>query len=127
MFNKQVAGLELLGRVNLFSGCSKAELRELAGITTELDVPAGRMLCKEGSAGHDFFVVVDGTATVTVDGEDVAVVEPGHGAALVNAAERPAQRSPGRQRGSASVIPSVARPAINRSPITPSSTRQRGV
>ena len=56
----------------LFEGLSKRELTELARATDELTVAAGTVLCKEGSRGNEFFVIVDGTAEVTKNGEHLA-------------------------------------------------------
>jgi CRP-like cAMP-binding protein len=46
-------------------------------LCTPVKLPAGKELIREGSAGHEFFVVVEGRATVEVDGETVAVLGPG--------------------------------------------------
>lgn len=59
------AKIELLKRVPLFAGCSKAELRELALTADEIDLRDGHVLTKEGRPGREFFVLVDGTARVT--------------------------------------------------------------
>jgi CRP-like cAMP-binding protein len=68
----QNAKVEALGRAPLFEGLSKRELTELARVTDELTVGAGTVLCKEGSLGNEFFVILDGTAEVTKDGKHVA-------------------------------------------------------
>lgn len=64
--------LEALGRAPLFEGLTRKELTELARATDELSVPAGTVLCREGSLGSEFFVLLDGTATVTRDGKVLA-------------------------------------------------------
>lgn len=69
--------LEHLARVPMFSACSKKELEEIAKQAEELDVPAGEVLIKEGGAGRDFFVIVDGKATVTRGTKDVATLGAG--------------------------------------------------
>ncbi len=46
------AKIELLKRVPLFAGCSKAELRELAKIADELDIREGTVLTREGRPGR---------------------------------------------------------------------------
>ncbi len=58
------AKIELLKRIPLFELCSKRELREIAGIADELSLPAGRTLASEGASGHEFMVVVKGSADV---------------------------------------------------------------
>ena len=64
--------LDALRRAPLFEGLTKRELTELARATDELRVPAGTVLCREGSLGSEFFVVVDGEAEVTKDGKVLA-------------------------------------------------------
>jgi CRP/FNR family cyclic AMP-dependent transcriptional regulator len=68
----QNAKLEALRRAPLFEGLAKKELAALARATDELTVPAGTVLCREGSLGSEFFVVVDGTAEVTRGGKVLA-------------------------------------------------------
>jgi len=69
--------VDRLAAVELFRGCTPEELRSLARITTAIRVPAGSVLCKQGERGHEFFIVGNGEATVSIDGEDVATVGPG--------------------------------------------------
>ena len=71
------AKIELLKRVPLFAGCSKAELREVALSADELDLRDGHVLTKEGRPGREFFVLVDGTARVTKDAKPVADLKGG--------------------------------------------------
>ncbi len=73
----QNAKLEALKRAPLFEGLTKKELTELARATDELTVPAGTVLCREGSLGNEFFVVVDGSAEVTRDGTVLATRSSG--------------------------------------------------
>jgi CRP/FNR family cyclic AMP-dependent transcriptional regulator len=71
------AKTDLLKSVPLFSGCSKQELRELASVADEIDLREGTSLTKEGAAGREFVVIVEGTAEVTKDGRKVAELGPG--------------------------------------------------
>jgi CRP/FNR family cyclic AMP-dependent transcriptional regulator len=71
------AKIELLKQVPLFAGCSKSELRELALVADELDLKEGRTLVREGRAGREFFVLVDGTVRVSRDGRKLAELGPG--------------------------------------------------
>ena len=68
----QSAKVEALRRAPLFEGLSKRELAELARVTDELAVPEGTVLCKEGGLGSEFFVILDGTASVTRSGKRLA-------------------------------------------------------
>jgi CRP-like cAMP-binding protein len=40
-------------------------------------VPAGSVLCKEGSRGQEFFVIIDGEATVTRAGKHITTLRNG--------------------------------------------------
>jgi len=66
-----------LKAVPLFADLSRSELEVVGQAATDLDLPAGRVLIKEGSSGHEMFVVTDGTLEVTTDGERLAEVGPG--------------------------------------------------
>ena len=67
-----------LQRVPLFSGLSQRQLKRLARGFRERDVKAGTALMREGEkSGVSFFVIADGTATVSVDGNDVKQLRPG--------------------------------------------------
>jgi CRP-like cAMP-binding protein len=57
-----------LKEVPLFSGCSKRELEEIAGVADELVFPADRTLIQQGDAGREFIVVLDGDVEVRRDG-----------------------------------------------------------
>lgn len=71
------AKIDLLKRVPLFAGCTKAELRELAISSDEIDLPAGRVLTREGQRGREFFVLVSGTTEVTRNGKKLANLQGG--------------------------------------------------
>ena len=43
----------------------------------ELNVPAGTVLARQGDTGSELFVIVEGTVTVTRDGDEVASVGRG--------------------------------------------------
>ncbi len=68
---------EYLANVQLFSGCSRDELHRIASTSTVVDVDAGRVLVREGEYRRDFFVIVDGHATVTIEGQHLATLGPG--------------------------------------------------
>jgi CRP-like cAMP-binding protein len=63
--------------IPFFAGLSKRELEQVGQWTTELDVPEGRILGREGSVAYEFFVLEDGVAEVTIDGSHVADLGPG--------------------------------------------------
>ena len=66
-----------LGDIALFSGLGRAALRLVGSVTTGIDGPAGTVWTTEGKPGLEAFVIVDGEASVTVEGEEVAVLGPG--------------------------------------------------
>jgi CRP/FNR family transcriptional regulator, cyclic AMP receptor protein len=69
--------IDLIKGVPLFSAASKQELAEIASIADEIDLPDGKLLIKEGDAGREFFVLIDGTAEVQRGGKKVAAIGPG--------------------------------------------------
>jgi CRP/FNR family transcriptional regulator, cyclic AMP receptor protein len=69
--------VESLKRAPLFEGLSRKELVELARLTDDLEVPAGTVLCKEGTTGREFFVLVEGKVDVKRKGRRVAGLGPG--------------------------------------------------
>jgi CRP-like cAMP-binding protein len=74
---KQDTKVVLLKQSPLFEGLSRKQLARLAQLSDDLDVPAGSVLCTEGSRGREFFVIIDGEAEVTKGGRHVATVGPG--------------------------------------------------
>jgi CRP/FNR family transcriptional regulator, cyclic AMP receptor protein len=71
------AKVDRLGQVALFNGLSRRDLERLAEITDEVDVKPGRKLTTEGDTAHVAYVIVSGTAAITVDGQQVGMVGPG--------------------------------------------------
>ena len=69
--------IERLSQVQLFSACSKRELARIAALSDEVDVPAGRVLMRQGDFGHECFVIVEGTATATIRGRKSTRMRPG--------------------------------------------------
>jgi CRP-like cAMP-binding protein len=66
-----------LSKIWLFSTCSSRDLRTIRKATEEVTVPAGRVLCEEGTIGREFFLIVDGYATVSRNGQKIATLGPG--------------------------------------------------
>jgi CRP/FNR family transcriptional regulator, cyclic AMP receptor protein len=69
--------LQQLASVPLFSKCTKKQLQEIGEVTTELDFPAGEVLARQGEVGFEMFILLDGTASVTRDGQRVATLTAG--------------------------------------------------
>ena len=68
--------VQALRRAPLFEGLSKRELTELARMTEDMDFEPGKVLCREGEIGREFFVIVDGEAEVTRGGKRVNTIGP---------------------------------------------------
>jgi CRP-like cAMP-binding protein len=69
--------VQALKGVPLFEGLSRKELVQLERICEDLQVEPGKVLCKEGQIGHEFFVLVDGKVQVTRKGRRVAALSGG--------------------------------------------------
>jgi CRP-like cAMP-binding protein len=68
---------ELLARTRLFAGVDAAGLDSVVARVTELDVPADRVIARQGEIGTGFFVIVAGAVRVVRDGETIAQLGPG--------------------------------------------------
>jgi CRP/FNR family cyclic AMP-dependent transcriptional regulator len=66
-----------LSSIWLFSTCSAKDLRTVHRALEEVSVPPGRVLCEEGTIGREFFLIVDGEASVRRNGLPVATLGPG--------------------------------------------------
>jgi CRP/FNR family cyclic AMP-dependent transcriptional regulator len=66
-----------LSKIWLFSTCTGRELRTIRKALDEVKVPAQRVLCEEGAIGREFFLIVEGTASVRRKGRKVATLGPG--------------------------------------------------
>ena len=68
---------ETIARVPLFAGLEKRDLERIADSFKERNYSAGDTIAGEGQGGAGFFVIAEGTAKVTVQGEDRATLGPG--------------------------------------------------
>ncbi len=66
-----------LKSVPLFGSLADKELKQVAQLADEVDVPAGQHLVDEGRFAHEFFVIEDGSAEVQHEGKAVATLGPG--------------------------------------------------
>jgi CRP/FNR family transcriptional regulator, cyclic AMP receptor protein len=71
------AKVDVLRRVPLFSACSKRQLEAIAGIADEIDLPAGKVLIREGDRGREFFVLLEGEAEVKQGGRTIRTLYAG--------------------------------------------------
>ncbi len=75
----RVQHLAGLAGVGSFADCTRKQRERIASLSTTLAVNAGRRLCRAGCSDRQFLVIIEGEATVTVDGADIATLGPGCG------------------------------------------------
>jgi CRP-like cAMP-binding protein len=69
--------VELLKRIPLFAGCTKAELNEVAISADEREAPEADRLTEEGRRGREFYILVEGAVAVSRGGRKLADLGPG--------------------------------------------------
>ena len=68
---------ETLSQVPLFAGLEPRDLDRIGDSFKQRNFSAGDTIASEGSSGAGFFVIGDGTAKVSVHGEERATLGPG--------------------------------------------------
>jgi CRP-like cAMP-binding protein len=68
---------ETLSRIPLFSGIKPKDLKRLEKRMTERSFNEGDEITTQGESGIGFFVIEEGNATVSVDGNIVRTLGPG--------------------------------------------------
>jgi len=71
------ARIDRLRAVHLFSGMSDEHLAAVLEIATEVEVPAGRTIARQGDVANGLFLVETGTVRVVRDGRTIATLGPG--------------------------------------------------
>ena len=71
------AFIDHLQQVPLFAACSRKDLQLVARRAEDVRVSAGKTLVSEGETGHEFFVILDGTAKVSRQGRKIATIGSG--------------------------------------------------
>jgi CRP-like cAMP-binding protein len=69
--------VELLSKVPLLAGLDRRGRQEVARLADEVDLPAGRVVARQGASGAEFFVIIDGTVRIDRDGQHLADLGPG--------------------------------------------------
>jgi CRP-like cAMP-binding protein len=69
--------IETLKRAPIFEGLSRKELNELAKVTNEVEFRTGEVLCREGTWGQEFFVIIEGEAEALRNGKRFAIYRSG--------------------------------------------------
>ena len=68
------AKLDSIAAVPLFADADRKQLGKIAQLCTEVSMPAGAVLCREGQPGAEFFVLLSGSVSVTAGGTELAVL-----------------------------------------------------
>ena len=69
--------LDALQQVPFMSNVGRKQLQGLAETMSERQIEAGKDIVTQGSGGVAFFLILEGNATVIVDGEDRRQLGPG--------------------------------------------------
>jgi CRP-like cAMP-binding protein len=69
--------LDLLRRAEIFSALTPDQIRPFAEAAQETTHPVGEALTEEGSYGHRFHLLLEGSASVEREGREIDVVGPG--------------------------------------------------
>ena len=62
--------VDILGRLTLFADFTRPELEALAHTVDEEMFAEGQRVLRQGLSGSGFFVILEGQASISVDGED---------------------------------------------------------
>jgi CRP-like cAMP-binding protein len=68
---------QLLAETRLFAGVDPDDLARIADRISEVEVPADRVIARQGEIGTGFFIVASGMVRVVRDGETLAELGPG--------------------------------------------------
>ncbi len=69
--------LEHLAQVKMFSSLNKKELGLVAKASDVITVPEGTEIVQEGQMGHEFYLILNGTAAVRRNGRKIASLAAG--------------------------------------------------
>ena len=69
--------LKRLREIPGFTDLPKSTIERIDAMSTEMTVPAGQLLTKEGTPGREAFVIVEGTAAFSRHGSPQILLPPG--------------------------------------------------
>ena len=69
--------LAYLAKSALFSACTKKDLQHIAKYSDRVHIPAGTKMTQEGRIGYEFYVILEGKASVSKGGKEVNVLGEG--------------------------------------------------
>jgi CRP-like cAMP-binding protein len=70
--------LDYLAGVRLFSSLNKKELNLIGRAADVVSVGPNTEIVAEGTLGHEFYLILEGSATVRRSGRKIATLTPGH-------------------------------------------------
>ena len=68
---------DLFQQIPLFAGCTKKDLKLVLSQAERVNVGPGKVLISEGQTGREFFMILEGTATVSRRGRKVTSLGAG--------------------------------------------------
>lgn len=74
---RQDAKIERIAAIPLFAGASRKQLDHIASLCTETTAQPGEVLCREGESGSEFFVLLEGSVTVSRGGRELTTLTAG--------------------------------------------------
>lgn len=69
--------IALLGAVPMFANCREKDLKQIAQLVEEVDLPDGQVLMREGDTGGEMFLISSGSARVERGGQVIGEFGPG--------------------------------------------------
>jgi CRP/FNR family transcriptional regulator, cyclic AMP receptor protein len=69
--------VDRLAKVPLFSDCSRRDLQTIARVVREIAHREGTVIAREGEPGIGLFVILHGTAEISIGGRKKALLGPG--------------------------------------------------
>jgi CRP-like cAMP-binding protein len=69
--------VDLIASVPLFKGLGRKELQQIAQLVDDVDIPAGKVLMRQGDSGAEMFVIAAGTVRIERNGEFIRDAGPG--------------------------------------------------
>jgi CRP-like cAMP-binding protein len=77
MISAMAEPVQTLARVPLFAGVGRRELKRLVDRMSERTFTEGEIAVEEGRGGAGFWLIQDGSATVSIGGEIIRTLGPG--------------------------------------------------
>lgn len=77
MIRRRDPRLQTLSAMDVLSGTRLRDLEMVCGLTTEVTLAAGTVLCRQGAAAQEVFLVADGEVAVSLDDVPLGVIARG--------------------------------------------------